>query len=135
MISSPIVCVIDDDSIYRFTIVRTLEIQQVAGKIITFSDGEEGIQFILDNLNEPDKLPDIIFLDINMPIMDGWQFLEAYESMREKLNKRITIYLVTSSIDPADIDRAKGILSITQYLTKPINPALLKGFIEIGLAN
>ena len=124
-----IICIIDDDSIYRFTIVRTLEIEKVAETIITFADGEEAIQFIQENLGDQSKLPDVIFLDINMPIMDGWQFLEEYEKIFDTLGKTIIIYLVTSSIDPADMDRAKKISLITRYLTKPLKPESLRSLV------
>ena len=129
MSKSSIICIIDDDSIYRFTIVRTLEIEKVAETIITFADGEEAIQFIQENLGDQSKLPDVIFLDINMPIMDGWQFLEEYEKIFDTLGKTIIIYLVTSSIDPADMDRAKKISLITRYLTKPLKPESLRSLV------
>lgn len=125
-----IICIIDDDAIYQFTIARTLEIQNAAEKVLTFSDGETAFQFIADHLDHPSDLPDVIFLDINMPVMDGWQFLEAYNKIKSTIAKNITIYLVTSSIDPADVARAKSIDTITQYLTKPIQPEALRGLIE-----
>jgi len=130
MTKSSIICIIDDDAIYQFTITRTLEIQNAAEKVITFSDGETAFQFILDHVGKPCELPDVIFLDINMPIMDGWQFLDAYNKIKATIDKNITIYLVTSSIDPADVDRAKGMNSITKYLTKPIKPEALRDLIE-----
>jgi CheY-like chemotaxis protein len=130
MSSNTIICIIDDDDIYQFTISRTLEIQHAAEQILTFPDGEMAFQFITENLDTPARLPDVIFLDINMPVMDGWQFLEAYEKIKSELLKKITIYLVTSSIDPTDVERARTISSITKYLTKPINPDMLRGLIE-----
>lgn len=130
MNNASVICIIDDDIIYQFTIARILEIQNAAEKIITFSDGEEAFQFISKNMEEQKDLPDIIFLDINMPIMDGWQFLEAFEKIRLQVNKKIAIYLLTSSIDPTDMARANKISSITQYLTKPINPETLRSLIS-----
>jgi CheY-like chemotaxis protein len=125
-----IICIVDDDDVYQFTITRTLEIQKAAEKILTFPDGEMAFQFIVDHLNQPSLLPDVIFLDINMPVMDGWQFLEAFDKIKSSIDKKIIIYLVTSSIDPTDVDRAKSISSITKYLTKPIQPEALRGLIE-----
>jgi CheY-like chemotaxis protein len=128
--SKTIICIVDDDDIYQFTISRTLEIQKTAEKILTFPDGEMAIQFISENLDKPARLPDVIFLDINMPVMDGWQFLEAYEKIKSGVLKEITIYLVTSSIDPTDVERARNISTIKKYLTKPIEPEMLRGLIE-----
>jgi CheY-like chemotaxis protein len=128
--SKTIICIVDDDDIYQFTISRTLEIQKAAETILTFADGEMAFQFISENLDNPARLPDVIFLDINMPVMDGWQFLEAYEKIKSDVLKKITIYLVTSSIDPTDVERARNISSITKYLTKPIEPHTLRSLIE-----
>jgi CheY-like chemotaxis protein len=85
---------------------------------MVFSDGEEALDFMLDNLHK--ELPDVIFLDIDMPIMDGFEFMEEYVKIKPKLGKKITIYMVSSSVDPVDIDRAKKISEITDYIVKPI---------------
>ena len=132
MSKTAIICIVDDDAIYQFTITRTLEIQNAAERIIAFSDGEMALQFIVENLDKPSVLPDVIFLDINMPVMDGWQFLEAYDKIKSNVTKPIIIYLLTSSIDPADVERAKKIDTIARYLTKPINPESLRGLIELA---
>ena len=65
----------------------------------------------------------IIFLDLNMPIMDGWQFLEEFMTPN---TQQIIIYIVTSSIDPVDEDKAKQYFLISNYVVKPITPESLK---------
>ena len=57
-----------------------------------------------------------------MPIMDGWQFLEEYVKLKPRVGKQITIYMVTSSVDPVDVDRAAKFSEISDYLVKPIQP-------------
>ena len=125
-----IICIIDDDEIYQFTVTRTIESQKLAKKILVFSDGEEAIQFLIDNVSNSTSVPDIIFLDINMPIMDGWQFLEEYVNIKPLLGKKVTIYMVSSSVDAVDIERAKKISDISDYLIKPISPEKLKSVIK-----
>ena len=93
--------------------------------MLLFSDGEEALEFMVDNLHNNDELPDIIFLDINMPIMDGFQFMEEYVKIKPELNKKITIYMVSSSVDAVDIERARGISDISDYIIKPIEPKQL----------
>ena len=66
-------------------------------------------------------LPDIIFLDINMPITDGWGFLEEFHELKKTLGKDIKIYMVSSSIDPRDHNRAKNIPEVTEYMEKPVS--------------
>jgi CheY-like chemotaxis protein len=124
-----IICIVDDDSVYQFTTTRTIEANKLAKKILIFSDGEEAIQFLMDNIGNSEDLPDVIFLDINMPIMDGWQFLEEYVTLKPDIGKKIIIYMISSSVDPIDLERAKKISDISDYIVKPINPEMLKDII------
>ena len=73
-----IICLIDDDDIYKYTITRTIKTHKLARKILMFSNGEEALEFMIDNVGNNQNLPDVIFLDINMPILDGFQFMEEY---------------------------------------------------------
>ena len=126
MSSSLKVCMFYDDDIYQFTMVKTMKSLNLTDKIMVFSDGEEALDFMLDNLHNDKELPDVIFLDIDMPIMDGFQFMEEYVKIKPKLGKKITIYMVSSSVDPVDIERAKKISEITDYIVKPITHDQLK---------
>ncbi|MCB0494429.1 MAG: response regulator [Cyclobacteriaceae bacterium] len=117
-----VICIIDDDDVYQYTVTRALKSDSLAKKILVFSDGEEALDFMIDNIASNDSLPDVIFLDINMPIMDGWQFLEEYVKLKPRVGKQITIYMVTSSVDPVDVDRAAKFSEISDYLVKPIQP-------------
>ena len=123
-------CIVDDDSIYRFTMVITLENINLPVDIMAFSDGEEAINFMLDHIGQDSKFPDVIFLDIEMPVMDGFQFMEEFVKIKPRLQKKITIYMVSSSLDPVDIDRARNISAISDYIVKPIGVARLKTIIE-----
>ncbi len=124
------VCIIDDDEIYQYTMSLNLKSLDSIGEIIVFNDGLEANNFMLDNLNNQEKLPDIIFLDINMPVMDGFQFMEEYEKIKSKLTKNIIIYMISSSVDPVDIEKATQINDISEYLTKPIRQQQLIDILE-----
>ena len=117
----PIVCIIDDDEIYQFTAKRTLAMTDMASKILMFNDGEEAIDFLTENMHNLEELPDIIFLDLNMPVMDGWDFIEEYTTLKPKLNKNIILYVVSSSVYDEDIRRAKSISEVNDYIVKPIS--------------
>lgn len=125
-----ILCFIDDDEVYQYTITRSVNTHHLAKKILVFSDGEEAMGFLIDNVANNENLPDVIFLDINMPIMDGWQFLEEYVKLKPSLSKKITIYVITSSVDPVDHAQAQKISDISDYIVKPIRPEMLKEIIE-----
>jgi len=115
-----IVCLVDDDSIYRFTAERTIAATQVQGRIISFPDGKAALAF-LANEADNNQLPDIIFLDINMPEIDGWQFLDQFKQLKSQLDKSIVIYMVSSSIDELDIKRSQTYEEVSGYLVKPVH--------------
>ncbi|CAM4392778.1 two-component system response regulator [Zobellia nedashkovskayae] len=126
-------CIIDDDDIYRFTIIQSVKFSKIEHKTSVFVNGEEAINCITANLNDPDALPNLILLDIDMPIMDGFQFLEAYKNIEANLTKKIPIYMVSSSVDPEDIEKAKSYTSVVDYLSKPLKSDKLKEIIENAL--
>ena len=125
-----IICIIDDDDVYQFTITKAIQKNSIVKKILVFSDGKEGIDFLIDNVANVEDIPDIIFLDINMPIMDGWQFLEQYVKLKPRVGKKVTIYMISSSVDPIDVKRAKAMSEISDYLIKPIKSEQVKEIIE-----
>ncbi|NJB37203.1 MULTISPECIES: response regulator [Flavobacteriaceae] len=124
------VCIVDDDAVYQFTMTSILEKLKSFDKILVFSDGEEAIEYLISNLDNNKQLPDVIFLDLDMPIMDGFQFMEEYINIKPRVGKKITIYMVSSSVDQRDIDKANSISEISDYIIKPIRPVKLKAIVE-----
>lgn len=123
-------CIIDDDKIYVNLVKKIIEIKKLSKNLLIFKNGREALdhfKLILENATE-DVLPDIIFLDINMPVMDGWEFLNEFIKIKNNFEKKITLYVVSSSIDPRDLERAKSFNLVTDYLIKPIE---LKRFEKI----
>jgi CheY-like chemotaxis protein len=112
--------IIDDDETTQFIVEITIDNTNLAKNIAVFSDGKEAIDFFILNLNNPENLPDIIFLDLNMPIMDGWQFLDHFEILKPQIGKKITICITSSSTNQTDIIRAKKYCDVTEYIIKPI---------------
>ena len=124
-------CIIDDDKIYVNLVKKIIEIKKLSENLLIYKNGKEALDYfkdIMENVTDEDKLPDIIFLDLNMPVMDGWEFLNEFIKIKNKLNKKITLYVVSSSIDPRDLERAKSFNLVTDYLIKPIE---LKKFEKI----
>ncbi len=117
------VCIIDDDLIYQFLAKEEITYTNLVSKVMFFDDGAQAIKYITSKLDTSDiaLLPDVIFLDINMPIMDGWEFLEAYLPLKPRIGKNIVIYVVSSSIDMRDLDRARNISAVSDYIIKPIS--------------
>ncbi|HEY3405793.1 MAG TPA: response regulator [Ohtaekwangia sp.] len=117
---APIIALVDDDQIFQLTASRTIKSTQLTDRILQFENGEEALDFLRNNLKNTDNLPDYIFLDINMPFVDGWMFMEDYIGLKNQLPKDILIYMVSSSIDPRDMNRAKQNPEIKQYIIKPV---------------
>ena len=111
---------IDDNRLDIFINTRVIKTNNYADEIMACEDAEEAL-----NLLKHEKVkPDVIFVDINMPVMDGFQFLDEYE----KLNidkSRTKIYMLSSSINPADLERAKHNKYVTRLLDKSLTPSIL----------
>ena len=125
------VCLIDDDNIYQFTARKLLEATGLAKHIQSFYNGSDAINYFKDQKNiNKETLPDVIFLDINMPILNGWEFLEEYQKISNGLPKPIVVYVVSSSIDSTDMQRSREYKVVSDYLVKPINRIQYKELIE-----
>lgn len=116
-----IIALIDDDETYIYISKRMLKQIDNVNKIEVFGNGLDGLNYLKLNIDNPLLLPEIIFLDLSMPIMDGWQFLEEFINLNATNFKKITIYICSSSISPYDIDRAKSLNAVTGYIIKPLS--------------
>ena len=95
--------IIDDDPITVFGIKKMLKDTVVCDAINTFHNGKMAIEHLKEGMQNDFAIPEVIFLDINMPIMDGWEFLEEF--LKLPIQKRIIINVITSSIDPSDYEK------------------------------
>ncbi|MES2560392.1 MAG: response regulator [Bacteroidota bacterium] len=111
---------VDDDGIFVFLTRKAIEQTKIVELVEVFENGLDALNFLKENKINIGVLPEIILLDLSMPIMDGWQFLEEYTKLNPTMGKKITIYICSSSISPDDIARAKTISEVTDYLIKPI---------------
>jgi len=117
------VFLIDDDKIFRRLTTRLIHTISPEREVIEFQNGQEALQ-AFHTLTPP--YPVLILLDLNMPVLDGWQFLEASTSIRASLEERIPIFIVTSSIDPQDLKRAADHPDVVTYLNKPIKISVIE---------
>lgn len=115
------VYIVDDDRIYQFSFEKILGLIDPEINCRVFKNGEEAINHCKAMLHEQTECPKIIFLDLNMPVMDGWDFLDELKVLNSELTKRTSIYIVSSSIDDQDINKAKEYDIVKEYLVKPVN--------------
>jgi CheY-like chemotaxis protein len=117
--------IIDDDKIFVFVLKKILKKNENFDEVLDFKNGEE----VLDLLSNKDNtLPNIILLDINMPVIDGWQFLEEIEKLPNK--EKLNVFIMSSSIDTNDIEKSKLFSTVKDFISKPINNDKLNKLIE-----
>lgn len=119
-----IACIIDDDPIFIFGMKKIMDVIGFCNSIMVFKNGKEALNNLKAIILANEKLPDVILLDLNMPILDGWQFLEEFIQIPCK--KKIVIYVVSSSVDPEDVLRAKSYERVSDYIVKPVSIEKLK---------
>lgn len=125
------VFLIDDDNIYQFTARKILESTGLAKQILSFYNGSEAIKYFKScDTQDPDTFPDVIFLDINMPIMNGWEFLEEYHNLYGSFPKPVVVYVVSSSIDSYDMKKSRQYETVTDYIVKPVTRIKYRELIE-----
>src|SRR5690554_33969 len=119
---------VDDDEIFAYLTRKTIEETKLVDEIKVLGNGQDAIDFLEEVAKNEELLPEVILLDINMPILDGWGFLEEFILLKPHLKKAITIYMVTTSISPHDYERAKSISEVSDFVIKPVTKS---GFINM----
>lgn len=124
------VTIVDDDIVVKILMVKILRNIGFEGEIRQFENGEKALQEI-QNLDRglAQNGINLILLDINMPVMDGWEFLNGIISFPESWKKNQFIAMITSSIDSTDKKKATGFTEVRDFIQKPISIKLLKDFL------
>lgn len=122
------VYLIDDDDIFVFLTKKTILKVTDNINVEVFSDGLQAITHLKEIQAIPEELPDLIFLDLNMPVMDGWEFLDEYQELYPSLTRKNELYIVSSSISPYEMERSKNIPAVAEFIIKPL---VKEKFLEI----
>ncbi|HEY4207129.1 MAG TPA: response regulator [Puia sp.] len=117
--------IIDDDQVYQLVMKRAIEQSGKVKDVLQFYDGEEAINYFKEKQQSPEALPELILLDINMPYMDGWQFLDEFIKIPFKDNYKRIIYIVSSSSTTEDLNKAKEYEAVSGYHVKPITKEMV----------
>ncbi|SMD33100.1 Response regulator receiver domain-containing protein [Reichenbachiella faecimaris] len=110
--------VVEDDPISSFVIKLALQQHPAFDEAVEFKNGQVAVDHLLKN-EANGNLPELILLDINMPVMDGWDFLDKFSEMG--VSKDIPVVMLTSSINPNDIEKANAHELVKGFLSKPLN--------------
>lgn len=118
------IMLIDDDLPTNYLNKMVIDEAQCTENVVTVNSGIEALKFLEEQPIE--KMPDLIFLDINMPAMNGWEFLDAYQSIPNKKKEKTVIMMLTTSENPDDKMKAKCIKDISGFMIKPLSEDLVE---------
>lgn len=120
------VYLVDDDEINNFICTNILRKISFCDDVVAYESGTEAIDALKNaTKNGQDDLPDVIFLDINMPIMNGWDFLEEFKILKPEISKKVSLFMLSSSIYQADVEKSKQYDDVIDFVTKPLNADVL----------
>jgi CheY-like chemotaxis protein len=111
--------VIDDDDINIFIIKKIVAKTGYDVEMVSKNNGQLAIEYLETLGNQPEKFPNLMLIDINMPVLNGWEFLEAYEKMN--LGLKADMYMLSSSVYENDIEKAKSYQAIKGFISKPLS--------------
>jgi CheY-like chemotaxis protein len=124
------VMIVDDNEIDCLINEKMIGAARFADQIYTYSSGTGALDYLRNidkNQLSTELIPTLIFLDINMPILDGFQFLDEFEKFSDRIKENTKILMVSSSISPRDIERANDNAHVVKYVNKPLSIKTLEG--------
>jgi CheY-like chemotaxis protein len=127
------IMLIDDNKIDRYTASYVIKKNQFGKEITEFDMATKALSYLQDHQNDLDSVPQIILLDINMPEMDGFQFLERLAELPMEVRERFCVVMLTSSLSTTDKEKAAGNKMVKKFLNKPLNKTTLEGIKDLSL--
>ena len=123
-------CIIDDDPIFIYGIKRIMNEIDFCDEIIVYANGESALNELGSLVQQGKKLPDVILLDLNMPVMDGWVFLDDFVKIPNHNQEHLSLYILSSSINPSDIEKSKNYPIVNNFISKPVTISDLKHILK-----
>ncbi|WP_462264366.1 response regulator [Mucilaginibacter sp.] len=134
IINRPVsILLVDDDEINNFISIKLIKKVLLNAEIMACLNGKFAIDQLLQlQETEPEQMPDYILLDINMPIMNGWEFLDTYVKLNIDPAHKSKIYIISSSVFSNDINKAKSYPLVKDFVSKPLNVDKIKELFELN---
>jgi CheY-like chemotaxis protein len=124
------ILLIDDDKATNFINERVIKKLDCTKRIVTVYNGAEALEFLSIEENGNLLQPDLIFLDINMPVMDGWEFLEHYRKLHEDKKAKVVLLMLTTSLNPDDVKKANKIQEVKGFKNKPLTIEMMQDILK-----
>lgn len=126
------ILLIDDDEINNFLTSELFSVYDCKTEISSVQYVEDALQLLQKHISNNENFPNVILLDINMPVTEGWEFIEAFEKIDQKYTSNVRLYIYTSSEYYKDIDRAKTYASVKNIFLKPLNSEMIEEICKIN---
>ncbi|MCB0397900.1 MAG: response regulator [Flavobacteriales bacterium] len=126
-----LILLVDDNSFDNFYHQRIIEQSERANQVVERQTAAAALNYLKNLPPDPDQEPDLIFIDLNLPGMNGWEFVEAYRGLEGQLRKTAVLVILTSSNNPADIKRAAAQNTPLHFRTKPLTEEMLDEIVEM----
>lgn len=126
------ICIIDDDKVYTFGVKKLIKSALPDHKFYSFDNGKEAIEGISEMLEKGEDLPDLILLDIDMPQMNGWEFLLKFEPIRNAIEKKIEVFVISSRLDESkqDLYKIEWDEQVSDFIKKPVAASTIRQILE-----
>jgi CheY-like chemotaxis protein len=121
-------CIIDDDPIFVMIIRKLVQSLGFCKAVLVFKNGQEAVSGLTEILESGESMPDIIFLDLNMPKMNGWEFLDLFS--KKLIEMDISVFIISSSINFQDSDKSRSYSCVLDYVVKPIDQDKLSNILK-----
>lgn len=125
-----VIMLVDNDETDNLITSKLIEHSKLCHQIVQFTSGRMALQFLETNAGSPDKLPDLIFLDLNMPVMNGSAFLQELEALGNRLTKNPKVVVLSSADLSQNSSNYIDSKRVIKFLTKPLNPMALSEILE-----
>ena len=120
------VLLVDDNEIDNFINERIINSSGFAEEVIVKNSSDAAIDFLKQNAGNPSALPKVVFLDLNMPVKDGFVFLNDFNALSDVVKENCKVIVLSSSISPEDINRASTNPFVFKYINKPLSEKYLE---------
>lgn len=114
------ILLIDDDSISNFITEKLILREDFAQEVTSFLSAEEALAYLKNLEQQQQPAPDIIFLDLNMPEMDGWEFMNEFKKLSKDFTANTRVFMLSSAVDSKDIVQARNMEEIEDFISKPL---------------
>ncbi len=119
------VMMIDDNNIDLYITSRLIRKHNFGNEVLEYTDAREALKYLQDNINNIDLLPEVIFVDIYMPLMSGFEFMEEYDKLPVAIKNYCKVYIISSSFDKKEIARAQNNKNVIAFQEKPVTVGFL----------